>query len=196
MLAGATQLLPAQVTFQVFATKSPMAYTPTPQGLQKVTYRWPTTTYNSMKYPLGSKTIVPVEIEVFKVVRDESKEFKVWNAAPIDEAVGDGLNDALAQDVFKSMENQEGALAEVSDAFQTTQAAFEDELEFSKPFLVKEEEIVRLNVLGSLVDVSLGVVRLHEEPMLATIFVSNKWKSQPQNLDENGRYFLVSEGMR
>lgn len=127
-------------------------------------------------------------MEVFKVVREQ---INVWNAEPL-EAADHKLDDTLAQDLFKSMRNQEAALAEALVNFKEAQAAFEDELDFVKPFIDKNEDIVRLNVLGSPVDVSRTVIRMHEESMLSTIFESSKWQSQPQNLDNTGRYLLVS----
>ena len=68
------------------------------------------------------------------------------------------------------------------------QVAFVDELDFLKPLIDKEEDIVRLNVLGG----CRSVLRLHEESMLATIFDSSKWRSHPHNMDEGGRYRMVS----
>jgi len=145
--------------------------------------------------PAGSSSVIPAEIEIFKVNRDTKEAAKMWNAEPFAEAAGDDLNNnALAQNVFKSMRNQEGALVEALEALHKAQAAFEDELTFVKPFIDKEGDIVRLNIMGSLVDVSLSVVRLHEESMLATLFDSKKWQAQPQNLDQDGRYLLVSRG--
>lgn len=83
-------------------------------------------------------------------------------------------------------------MAEALRNLNKAEAAFKDELEFVKPFVDRNEGIVCISVLGSPVDVSHSVVRLHEESMLATAFDSSKWKSQPQNLDEDGRYMLVS----
>lgn len=116
----------------------------------------------------------------------------MWIQKPL-EAAGDELDNTLAQNVVLSISNQEAALAEALTNFKKEKAAFEDELEFVKHFIDKNEEIVRLNVLGSPVDVSRTVIRMHEESMLATIFDSSKWQSQPQTLEKTGRYLLVSE---
>jgi len=172
---------------------------PVPEQAYFKQYGYPYCTYykttpgqrQSAIYPAGLSAVIPVEMEVFKVIRGKNKAVTKWIPEPL-EPDGDNLSNALAQSVLLSIENQDAALAEVLMNLKKAQVAFVDELDFLKPLIDKEEDIVRLNVLGSLVDVSRSVLRLHEESMLATIFDSSKWRSHPHNMDEGGRYRMVS----
>lgn len=166
---GTTQNSPAPVYFKVMATSDPSHLYH--YGYSHSTYYSPTMNPNNgWVHPAAANSVIPAEVELFKVVRDGSNMAKMWNAEPFAEAAGDDLDNALAEGVLKSMRNQEGALVEALEALHKAQAAFEDELTFVKPFVDADEDIVRLNIMGSLVDVSLSVLRLHEESMLATLF--------------------------
>lgn len=182
---------PGYVTFQVCTANRMHTHLWGQAGFSQVTYYLPSDKFGALVFPARKKVFTPVELEVYQVIRAHAEAPSVSKVEPL-EAVGGHLNEALAESLLASIKNEKIALRQAVKDMRNAQAAFLDEPNFVTPFLDKGEDVVRLNVLGSPIDVSLGVVRSHEESMLATILDENKWQAQPQNLDEDGRYLLVS----
>jgi hypothetical protein len=96
--------------------------------------------------------------------------------------------------VTTRLEEESRALDDARAALRRAQEAFEDEVRFFETLKPGDDEIIRINATGTAIHASAAVVRSVDGSMLAPLFDRERWTEQPEDLDDDGNYFMVSGG--
>jgi hypothetical protein len=77
-------------------------------------------------------------------------------------------------------------------ALESAKRALAEETAFCSAYLSSMGgDIVRINASGVIVNASSSTIRAVEGSMLASLFDQERWTLQPDDLDDEGNYFMV-----